>query len=197
MRFVLLTCIIFSLSCPGHDWTARPSFTIESEECDSTKEFPQMLKIPGFKEAYQVVKSCDDFNRRKSAVALNVFLVEWHRQFGTSHRAQAALDKIMVMWNQSRSPTYRSGYSMDGIYFNRGRVRGITVSKSVVNVFYNNEKTPRICQTALVHELVHSILWHQWGHGDPDHLGKRYPGWTKQHSAVIQNTNDILCSLGI
>jgi len=197
VRFIFLVAIVCSLSCPGHNWTARPSFTSPAEECDAAREFPQMLKIPGFGEAYQVVKSCDDFNRRKTSIALKVFLDEWRKQFGDSHRARRAVDKIMIMWERSPTPEYRSGYSMDGIYFNRAKVRGIAVSKSVVSIFYDNETTPRICQTALAHELVHSILWNRWGHGDPDHLGKRYPGWTKKHNVVIQNTNEVLCNLGI
>ena len=55
-----------------------------------------------------------------------------------------------------------------------------------------------ICETSLVHELVHASIWALKGtDGDPDHLGSQHYGWTIEHQVLIQEVNEDLCRLGI
>ena len=54
-------------------------------------------------------------------------------------------------------------------------------------------KTSQIWSSALIHELVHIIIWKQNNvHGDPDHEGKEFSGWTKKHTQLIKKVNLIL-----
>ena len=48
-------------------------------------------------------------------------------------------------------------------------------------------------ESALIHELVHLAIRAQQGeHGDPDHEGPKYRGWTKAHSRMIIETRQML-----
>ena len=52
----------------------------------------------------------------------------------------------------------------------------------------------RLYDTSLVHELVHVAIYalHHGEHGDPDHEGDKYTGWTSEHTDFIKETNNIL-----
>ena len=105
-----------------------------------------------------------------------------------------ALNRLMVEWS-SKEKTISGGYGMEGVRFNDRKIVGLTRTPSWVWVY--TEYDERICQTSLVHELVHVSLWAVHGSGDPDHLGKKYKGWTIDHTAFIQEMNETLCILGI
>ena len=55
-------------------------------------------------------------------------------------------------------------------------------------------KTSQIWSSSFVHELVHIIVWNQNNgiHGDPDHEGEKFSGWTVEHSELIKKVNNIL-----
>ena len=48
-----------------------------------------------------------------------------------------------------------------------------------------------------MHELVHLALRAKNGHGDPDHEGTKYNGWTIEHSAMILEAKEMLRSFDI
>ena len=65
-------------------------------------------------------------------------------------------------------------------------VQGLTHSSRLIFV---SVQDGRLENTSLAHELVHAILFAQYGNGDPDHEGSKFPGWTKKHSALIDIVN--------
>ena len=187
------------LSCPGSTWVAKPTPKAEYLKCSPLKAMPQMIPIPGFDGVWQVVDRCKFYPREKTAIALRVFLGEWHAVMGSSWAVKNAYTDLLITWRDGEA--YYNGYSVEGKKFENARLRGATMGPSLVYVFQSKEgpdRHERICESALAHELVHAVLWRKNGdHGDPDHLGPVYRGWTPDHSAVIQRTNEALCELGI
>ena len=161
---------------------------------------PQMISIPGFDNVWQIVENCDVYPREKTAIALRVFLGEWESVIGNSEFVRKSFDKLLITWKNREAEAIYSGYTVDGFYLENVPVKGSTISKSTVHIYqapYGQNKHQRVCESALAHELVHVVLWHIYGHGDPDHLGNKYLGWNHDHSLVIQRTNKALCELGI
>ena len=187
------------ISCPGSTWVANPTPKFDYHRCSSLKAMPQMVNIPGFVGVWQVVDRCDFYPREKTAIALRVFMGEWHAVMGSSWAVKAAYKDLLITWRDDE--TSHNGYSVDGRKFENRKLRGATMGPGLVYVFQSKggpDRHERICESALVHELVHAVLWRKNGdHGDPDHLGPIYRGWTPDHSAVIQRTNESLCELGI
>mgnify|MGYP003140228261 FL=1 len=195
----ILLLAIFMISCPGNTWVANPTPEADYLRCNPVESMPQMVPIPGFPGTWQVVDRCDLYPREKTAIALRVFLGEWHAVLGSSWPVKRAFKDLLITWR--KDTTYHSGYTEDGRKFENVRLRGATMGPGLVYVFQNTDprdRHERICESALAHELVHAVLWRVNGkHGDPDHLGPIYRGWTPDHSAIIQRTNEALCELGI
>ena len=196
---ILLMGLLF-LSCFGPSWVARPLPETDYMRCDPFKEMPQMVKVPGYPSVWQVVNSCDEYPREKTAIALQIFRQTWKTVIGTTTEVDAVYNDLLISWQGDSSETY-SGFGHDGIYYTNISLKGVTLSESYVIIFQSlggPDRHTRVCESALVHELVHAVLWKINGeHGDPDHLGSKYPGWTVDHSMVIQETNKHLCVLGI
>lgn len=192
--------ILFMISCPGSTWVANPTPEQPYHRCDNLKKMPQMIKIPGFRGVWQVVDKCDFYPREKTSIALRVFMGEWEAVLGTSWAVKNVFDDLLITWKNET--TYHNGYSVDGRKFINAKLRGATLGPGLVYIFQSEvgsvDRHSRICESALAHELVHAVLWKINGkHGDPDHLGHVYRGWTPDHSAIIQRTNEALCELGI
>ena len=187
------------ISCPGSTWVANPTPDAAYMKCSRHKEMPQMTQIPGFPGVWQVVDSCDFYPREKTSIALRVFLGEWHAVLGSSWAVKRAFEDLLITW--SKDTTKHDGYSVDGRKFKNMHLRGATLGPGLIYIFQFKsgiDRHERICESALAHELVHAVLWRVNGkHGDPDHLGSVYRGWTPDHSAIIQRTNESLCELGI
>tara|TARA_A200000159_G_scaffold32967_1_gene29597 strand:+ start:1671 stop:2273 length:603 start_codon:yes stop_codon:yes gene_type:complete len=178
------------------NWTARPDNYESYKMCNPySGDELQMMFIPGFEKAAVVVESCDYFRREKVSIALRVFEAEWAKSFGHSYTVSRNLEEMIVTFSFERKIV--TGYDIFGRVITTGDLLGSTISKNAVWV-YVKTTTERICDTSLAHELVHASIWSLNGtHGDPDHVGKKYPGWTMKHNMLVQNVNDHLCELGI
>tara|TARA_Y100000592_G_scaffold97089_1_gene167004 strand:+ start:435 stop:1040 length:606 start_codon:yes stop_codon:yes gene_type:complete len=197
--FVLLISFVF-LSCLGPRWIARPVPEADFSRCNDFGEMPQMVAVPGFPSVWQVMYSCDEYPREKTAIALQTFRRSWEEVFGTTAAVDAVFADLLITWQGPSAEDY-AAYSTDGTYHTNVSLRGVTLSDSMIIVFQSAggfDHHERICESALAHELIHAVIWKINGeHGDPDHLGKEFPGWTPDHGMVIQKTNDYLCVLGI
>jgi len=194
----MVLSVVTLISCVGYQWIANPQPDKIYEKCDASKSFPQMIRVPGFPGIWQVVENCDEYPREKTAIALRVFRDEWRKEFGNARQVDKGYRDIMITW--SRRQTRHTGFTLTGEIFKHGYLRGMTLSPSMIYVFqdpYGRREHTRICESSLAHELVHATLWTDGEHGDPDHLGDKFEGWTIDHSAVIQRTNKTLCVLGI
>jgi len=87
--------------------------------------------------------------------------------------------------------TVHAAYDLNGKFLNgKIPVSGLALRKDWIWV---EIKTSQIWSSSLVHELVHIIIWRQNNvHGDPDHEGKEFSGWTKKHTQLIEKINKIL-----
>lgn len=198
-KLLLLASIVF-LSCLSPRWVARPIPKESYKRCEPLKSMPQMTTIPDYPGVWQVVDNCEAYPREKTSIAISIFLREWRKIFGNTLDASRTLEDLTIFWQSTPSQTF-SGYSAEGIFYSNVRLRGATMSDSWITIYQDPggiDEHIRICESALIHEIIHAIIWKKVGnHGDPDHLGSKYRGWTQSHEIIIQNTNQALCTLGI
>ena len=74
-------------------------------------------------------------------------------------------------------------------------VSGLAMNKDLIWV---EIRTSQIWSSSLIHEIVHVIIWRKnIVHGDPDHEGPDFSGWTKEHTKLIKRVNKILLNAEI
>ena len=156
--------------------------------------FPQLIPIPGFHNAWQLIHSCESHSAEKTAIAMHLFLDAWEEKFGVSMAVRTNLHSIFVEY--SRDEKKGGGFDASGNYLPSASYGDLTIAKGVVWV--KMRPGERLCESSFVHELVHASIWSIKGtDGDPDHLGKKHFGWTTDHFLLIQEVNESLCRLGI
>jgi len=126
---------------------------------------------------------------------MSFFLEEWRKNFpGSVDIAETALNDIVIEFDDTEKRT--SGYTNDGEYIRNAVVSGLTYTRGMAWV--KTSPGDRICQTSFIHELVHLVLWYKSDiHGDPDHEGDAYDGWSYRHTGIIDSVNRRLCELGV
>ena len=197
--FVAASVMLLTLiSCISGPWAPkRPTKPLNSkvQKCEPTKTGLQMVKLPVFNQAWQIVEDCEKYPSEAVAIAMIFFYNDWTFHFGDSRgMIWKSLNSLMVEWiDRDRLVT---GHDIMGNVRHRAPASGVTLTKTMVWVKPSAEGP--ICETSFIHELVHVAIWSIKGtDGDPDHLGKKYLGWNIDHSALIQRVNDQLCALGI
>ena len=153
----------------------------------------RMVKLPNFSKAYQL-QSYDSFpDPLVVSRVINIFYHHWALDFGDKNKKVfKALDSLMIEWKEE--PKNGAGFSIIG-HRVEGVIRGVAVTPGYIWVWKN--KYNRISSTALIHELVHCALWSTNYHGDPDHEGPKYDGWTKRHTEFILKLNYLLAGMDI
>ncbi len=168
---------------------------IGSSKCIPFSSKPQLIQLPKLNNAWQIQTSCNFPEAGKVSTALRLFYTEWKYEFGDKDKkVSAALQKIMIRWGKKKR-IVNGGFTISGKHLTEGDILGLTVSPTYVWVWEN--EYGRLGATALVHELVHVALWASGEHGDPDHEGPEYPGWTKKHTKFIKRINNTLARLDI
>lgn len=162
-------------------------------DCDfSRRNNPQMVKLPTYKNAWQIQKGCSFPDRHKVAYVIRLFYRDWKNKFGDEKGdVLKSLNKLVITWGDEEKKISGIGFDVNGRPLS-GVARGLTLMPSYIWV-WTNPLYKRIAATALIHELVHSALWSKNKlHGDPDHEGGDFKGWTKEHTAFIDELNSIL-----
>jgi multimeric flavodoxin WrbA len=166
----------------------------ESNEPDKTH------RIPGYRFSYQITDMCEYYYPSHTAVAMSVFYIEWVVNFGDPNgEVKDALDELFVEYN-SRQRRLSRVYSMDGTYRPGPTViNGLTGERGKYIFVWSGTMPGRLWDTSLVHELVHVAIYarNNGEHGDPDHEGDKYKGWTEEHTDFIKSTNRALEDLDI
>lgn len=199
-KILVLIFIISCISCPGH--RSASSFLhnkhekiYKTSQCRPDKPFPQMIIIPFFKRATQIVPNCQTYPKHKTALAMMVFYHHWNKWFDDEDLVvKDALEKIMIEWG-TKKRTFKKGYSLKGEKKENITILGLTSSNSYIWVWEGYFH--QIAQSSLMHELVHIALRAKYGHGDADHEGTIYSGWTDNHSAMILEAKEMLRSFDI
>ena len=187
--------MIFLTTCT-HRWIATPDPVEEFKQCNPlAMDDVQMVFVPEYGDTTILVEFCHKFRRERVSIALRYFENEWNRLFGKSPLVHSNMRNLMITFSNDRRKV--NGYSIDGIRMNGADLLGLTITKSTMWVYVPNW-IERICDTSLIHELVHASIWAiNNTHGDPDHIGLKYLGWDREHSMLIQDVNAELCKLGI
>ena len=168
---------------------------IKSSKCDPLLAKAQLVQIPKLANAWQIQTTCNFPESDNVSVAVRLFYTKWVQEFGDKDKkVSRALQKIMIKWGKKKK-SRGGGFTLSGKQLGEGDILGLTLSPTYIWVWEN--KYERLGATALVHELVHVALWARGGHGDPDHEGEVFQGWTKKHSKLIKEVNQTLARLDI
>ena len=199
-KIFIILFVMCCASCPGHhrgtDFLSNNYEKIYKKSiCDSEKSFPQMILIPYFKSATQIVPNCETYPKHQTALAMMIFYHHWLENFGDDDlKVKKALEKVMITWGLEKR-TIKKSYNIKGEPSRNSTVVGITRSDSVIWVWQGYDH--RISKSSLIHELVHITLRAKYGHGDSDHEGPKYNGWTWQHTEMILEAKKTLRSFNL
>jgi hypothetical protein len=154
-----------------------------------------MVKVPSLANSWLLVSECDRYRREPVAIAMILFYVEWMTQIGDPRgEVYNALNSLMVEFSDDEKRA--SVYDDAGFPIPSVGLSGLALSPGWVWVKSTHNQL--LCETSLVHELVHIAIWSiKKTDGDPDHAGHKYWGWQVKHSILIQDVNQSLCELGL
>lgn len=164
--------------------------------CMPSKGFPQMVRLPFFGYASQVVNDCSVYPNYKVSLALLVFYYTWLEYFGDDdYVISDLLDDVMIKWGAEKK-VIESAFDVSGKRVTNRKILGMVMSKSVVWVYQGGRfDTNKISDTSLIHELVHISIRAVTGQtGDADHEGDKYHGWTPAHTQLIEEAKGVLRS---
>ena len=156
--------------------------------------------IPGYANAAQSNSTCDHFDPNETSLAMFLFYVHYVEVFGDDHHVVAKwMHNLKVVWTDQMIEMSGTGYRVDGTRGKGNHAYGLTTSGGRLIKVFTRERTSltdkkKIWKTSLVHELLHvAINAKNIGeHGDPDHEGKKWPGWTTKHTDFINKMNMVL-----
>ena len=198
-KIVIILSLLSCFTCSGHGPSVflsnenKPIY--KSSRCKLDKPLPQLILIPFFKNASQIVPNCRTYPKHETALAFFVFYHKWTEYFGDRDRAvRGVLEKVMIQWDINKKVS-SLGYDLRGRPFKKRNIIGRVESKSMIWVWQGYDH--KISQSALFHELVHLALRAKNGTADPDHEGSKYRGWTYAHSIMIIEAKQMLRAFGL
>lgn len=174
-----------------------------------TQENVNIIHQPTYNEfvAWVSFLPTKEFGKEYVDEVKKIFVEEWQKSFGLKNNEglYQFLKKVHVEFTKEK-------ISISGGYYESGKkippskkikCLGVVINDNHTKVWVR-EQPFRISKTSLVHELVHLSLRYQNRNlgkraselYDPDHLGNKYYGWTKEHSSFIRKLNEILLIKG-
>lgn len=154
--------------------------------------------VPNLPNVKMIASRCDDwvFNTQKLSEAIHVFAEEYSLAFDIDRESVISKLSGLRITVSAIPRTVRAAYDINGKFLEKEvPVNGLALDK---NNIWVEVKTSKIHHSALVHELVHIIIWRdQVFHGDPDHEGDQFSGWSKKHTDLIKKVNYLLLDLDI
>ena len=129
---VLLVFLIFSVTCSSHNSTVfldKPHKVSYGQKlCDPERAFPQLILIPFFQAATQVVPDCETYPTHQTTLALLVFYHHWLEHFGDEGQVvRDMLEQVMIRWGKSKRVS-TGGYDLAGEKNSSGIFIGIVES---------------------------------------------------------------------
>jgi len=128
------------------------------------------------------------------AIVLDIFVENYSHTFNMPEPAVRRLLSNLKIEVSAIPRTVHAAYDVGGKLLKGDiPVSGLALRKDWIWV---EIKTSQIWSSSLIHELVHVVIWRlNKVHGDPDHEGNQFSGWTKKHTAFINKLNKILLDL--
>jgi len=198
-KIVSILIVLFcAVSCNAHEnviFSNTYTKIYKNSRCKPSDGFPQMIMIPFFHRATQIVPDCKTYPKHKTALALMVFYHKWQEYFGDDDYAvKELLNKVMVKWGRQLRTIEARGFNLHGEPITKATIQGIVETDTIIWVW---QAYGKISETSLMHELVHISLKASIGTTDPDHEGDTYQGWTPAHTRMINEAKDMLRAFNI
>ena len=168
--------------------------------CDKKQPFPQMIRVPKFKNAWHIVHNCKKYDSHDVSQAMLMFYTGWKAEFGDPNGdVWKELNGMLIEWSPEKK-TIHSAYTIDGKKLEKPWIIGLCLTSGWIWVYASKEPMHRtIGNTSFIHELVHASLWVSppYYKPDQDHEGINYSGWTRKHSSFVVDTNFKLINAGL
>ena len=156
-------------------------------------------KIQGLPNITMTTSHCVDyvFDQKNLTYTIKLFVQEYSKKFKIDESIIWSYLSGLEIESSVYPREVQAAYDSKGNYLKGSvPVSGLALSKDKIWV---EVQTSKIYTSALVHELVHVIIFNEnlGIHGDPDHEGDQFSGWSKKHTAFINSLNLILQDLDI
>jgi len=157
-----------------------------------------IVKLTGTPGMIMTTTHCNDyiFDKVPLEISIKLFVLEYSREFDIDKDViWKSLSGLVVEVSATPREVY-AAYDTNGKLIKNATVSGLALSPRHIWV---EIRTSQIWTSSLIHELVHIVIWHDnlLIHGDPDHEGPQYSGWTKKHTQFIHKMNRDLSDLDI
>tara|TARA_Y100001938_G_scaffold131219_1_gene188065 strand:+ start:5986 stop:6591 length:606 start_codon:yes stop_codon:yes gene_type:complete len=198
-KIIFLLALSFCVTCSGHGpnvfFTNDNKKLYKNSLCMPDEKMPQMIIIPFFENASQIMPNCNIYPKHKTALALMIFYHKWVEYFGDRDFAvRGMLQKVMIRWGNSKKVSNK-GFSLNGELFTSRTIIGKVEGQNIIWVWRGYDY--KISESSLTHELVHLALKAKFGTYDADHEGHKYRGWTPAHSAMIISARRMMRAFNI
>ncbi len=192
--FQILTLTFLLLFPKGCYNTETSSTSVKPFDCRVGKLIQYIPETPGIKMRSS---QCLDyvFDAQKISKVYELFVREYADHFDVEYARAWSLLAGLTIEVSSLPRTVPFAYDNKGELLQNPPVNGLALSKDLIWV---EVKTSQIWSSSLVHEFIHIIIWRDnIVHGDPDHEGAQFSGWTPEHTVFIKRFNNMLMDLEI
>ena len=191
---MLLTILAIALPMRG----CKNEVIVPSISEFDCKQQPLEYRVPATPGITMRTTNCKDyiFEPDKLSKAINLFVERYADHFEMSEGEVWGHLKSLSIEVSVIPKVVVNVYDINGKFLKKETyVTGLATSKYSIWV---EIKTSQIWSSSLAHELVHIVIWRINGvHGDPDHEGGKFSGWTKEHTRFIKLFNLELMDLDI
>ena len=190
--FIILFSVILLPATNGCISNTNNVSVVEVDCRKATLEY----SIPNTPNITTKTSFCSDYMFKPNALglAIKVFVKEYSNEFNIPEEKIWAMLSGLQIEVSAIPRTVHAAFDVDGkLLKGEVPVNGLALSK---NHIWIEAKTSQIWSSALVHELIHIIIWRKNKvHGDPDHEGGQFSGWEKEHTIFIQKMKNILLDM--
>lgn len=206
LQIMLLVFIPISLPASSSEislnWEETSLFhrQVTNKTCASVPA-DELNPVPGYANTLQKTDECEYFYPSHTSLAMHVFYIEWVNKFkDPDGHVLKALNELEIEYGTYRRRISRI-FSIDGTFRPEPTIiSGLTGRHGrYVFVWIGNGSHPKLYKNSFIHEMVHVAIYAKnfGDHGDPDHEGPVYSGWTTMHTKFISDTNNVLKSLNL
>ena len=186
-HLTVLTILLFPGFNACHSQSSSSVFLYDCKKSFSIK------MIPGTPNIKMSATNCQDYLFKLDIVkqALDIFVNEYSEEFQISKSKTWSLLRDLKIEFSAIPKTVGAAHDISGkLIVGKVPVSGLAMNKDLIWV---EVRTSQLWSSALINEIIHAIIWRKnIVHGDPDHEGSNFSGWTKRHTKLIERVNKIL-----
>lgn len=193
MQKHLIFCLILAMLLSTASSCGSSANTQNSVEKITCVHNRKPIDIPGTPGIRMTSSRCEDYVFKPDALskAIVIFAEAYSSEFDMPVTKVWTLLKNLKIEVSIIPRTVSRVYDINGNFSaTEVPVSGLAFSKDLIWV---EVRTSQIWSSSLVHELVHIMIWRSQGvHGDPDHEGSAFSGWSKQHTKFVKTVKNML-----